>query len=160
VAKKGKNFKNDALIPWDGRPPAKLEMGPYRRRGLQSVRTRRIAAVKSLDILKVGSKSDDGPASVAHFMLMLWWVTTRQCTEGEMAAFEPRRLGALKDMVSSVQRTDEYGHDGSDMNDEWCFYCGGFGELLCCDRCTAAYHLTCLGLYSIPDGEWLCHRCR
>lgn len=35
------------------------------------------------------------------------------------------------------------------------------GDLLCCDSCTAAYHLSCAGLWQLPEeAEWLCNRCK
>lgn len=31
--------------------------------------------------------------------------------------------------------------------------------LLECERCEEPWHLQCLGLSSVPDGEWHCPRC-
>lgn len=33
------------------------------------------------------------------------------------------------------------------------------GMLLCCDACPRSFHLTCVGLSSMPAGEWLCSMC-
>lgn len=33
------------------------------------------------------------------------------------------------------------------------------GILLCCDKCPRAYHLSCVGLTSMPPGEWQCVAC-
>eukprot|EP00198_Chlamydomonas_reinhardtii_P011600 XP_001700937.1 hypothetical protein CHLREDRAFT_187405 [Chlamydomonas reinhardtii] len=35
------------------------------------------------------------------------------------------------------------------------------GNLLCCDRCPAAYHMRCIGetTRSVPEGEWRCPEC-
>ena len=42
-----------------------------------------------------------------------------------------------------------------------CLHCGGGGLLLCCDFCSAAYHLECLPQEVAPAGnDWLCPDCR
>ena len=46
-----------------------------------------------------------------------------------------------------------------DLHDDYCDYCHDGGNLLCCDRCTAAFHLHCLGLDEEPTGDWLCSHC-
>jgi SNF2 family DNA or RNA helicase len=43
--------------------------------------------------------------------------------------------------------------------DEACAKCGAGGDLLCCEfgkSCRLAYHLSCVGLASVPSGEWIC----
>ena len=32
-------------------------------------------------------------------------------------------------------------------------------DMLLCDRCPKAFHLTCLGLTAVPDGDWYCAVC-
>ena len=46
----------------------------------------------------------------------------------------------------------------TDTNDDYCFRCGGGGDLLLCDRCDRSYHLFCVDppLDAPPEGEWLC----
>ncbi|XP_038575302.1 autoimmune regulator [Micropterus salmoides] len=46
-------------------------------------------------------------------------------------------------------------------NDDECAVCRDGGELICCDGCPRAFHLTCLDppLTSIPSGPWQCERC-
>ncbi|XP_061340321.1 uncharacterized protein LOC133286840, partial [Gastrolobium bilobum] len=34
------------------------------------------------------------------------------------------------------------------------------GELILCDKCPSAFHVECLGLEDIPDGDWFCPSCR
>ncbi|XP_041697288.2 autoimmune regulator [Coregonus clupeaformis] len=47
-------------------------------------------------------------------------------------------------------------------NDDECAVCKDGGELICCDGCPRAYHLTCLDppLTTIPSGTWRCQSCR
>lgn len=40
-----------------------------------------------------------------------------------------------------------------------CEICEGEGEVLCCDTCPKAYHLECLKLKQVPEGEWSCFKC-
>ncbi|XP_053543308.1 autoimmune regulator isoform X1 [Ictalurus punctatus] len=46
-------------------------------------------------------------------------------------------------------------------NDDECAVCKDGGELICCDGCPRAFHLTCLvpPLISIPSGSWRCRLC-
>ncbi|XP_047153582.1 uncharacterized protein LOC124825088 [Vigna umbellata] len=45
-------------------------------------------------------------------------------------------------------------------NDLICSLCLYGGELILCDQCPSSFHMTCLGLEHIPDGQWLCPQCR
>ena len=40
-----------------------------------------------------------------------------------------------------------------------CAICYQRGFLLCCDGCSAVYHLACVQLTEVPEGEWLCPTC-
>ncbi|MFH4973978.1 hypothetical protein AB6A40_000687 [Gnathostoma spinigerum] len=48
-------------------------------------------------------------------------------------------------------------------NSQYCNACKEGGELLCCDRCPASFHLMCheppIDRSSIPAGKWICRRC-
>ncbi|XP_049454771.1 autoimmune regulator [Epinephelus fuscoguttatus] len=46
-------------------------------------------------------------------------------------------------------------------NDDECAVCKDGGELICCDGCPRAFHLTCLDppLTCIPSGSWQCEWC-
>lgn len=50
------------------------------------------------------------------------------------------------------------------QNNDTCDSCNEAGNLLCCDFCTASFHLTChdppLEESDIPMGLWLCHTCK
>uniref|UniRef100_A0A914VNP7 PHD-type domain-containing protein n=1 Tax=Plectus sambesii TaxID=2011161 RepID=A0A914VNP7_9BILA len=49
------------------------------------------------------------------------------------------------------------------VNSQYCNACREGGELLCCDRCPASFHLLCheppINPQHIPTGKWLCNRC-
>ncbi len=50
-----------------------------------------------------------------------------------------------------------------DFHDDVCRVCGKEGELLCCDTCEAAYHVTCLTPEQAPASEeetWCCPLCQ
>ena len=42
------------------------------------------------------------------------------------------------------------------LNVAYCFACSLGGSLLCCETCTAAYHIECLGMQEIPMEKWFC----
>ncbi|KAI1293788.1 PHD finger protein 12 [Halotydeus destructor] len=56
------------------------------------------------------------------------------------------------------------GDIGPWSNHEFCDFCHEGGDVLCCDRCPAAFHLQCneppLEEDEIPEGEYFCKRCR
>jgi hypothetical protein len=49
--------------------------------------------------------------------------------------------------------------DGSDCHEDECAVCGLVGELLMCDSCPRVFHLECVGLQCIPEGDWFCDQC-
>lgn len=44
---------------------------------------------------------------------------------------------------------------------DYCQICNDGGVLICCDECSATYHLQCLDppLDSVPEGSWFCSQC-
>ena len=48
-------------------------------------------------------------------------------------------------------------------NHDLCDSCGDGGDLLCCDRCPASFHILCveppLPGNVVPDGDWFCKQC-
>uniref|UniRef100_A0A3Q4IBX4 Chromodomain helicase DNA binding protein 4 n=1 Tax=Neolamprologus brichardi TaxID=32507 RepID=A0A3Q4IBX4_NEOBR len=59
-------------------------------------------------------------------------------------------------------RRDEGMEEEDDHHIEFCRVCKDGGELLCCDTCPSSYHIHCLNppLPEIPNGEWICPRCK
>lgn len=53
---------------------------------------------------------------------------------------------------------------GKGHNHDSCDSCGEGGDLLCCDKCPASFHLEChdppLEQTDIPMGQWICHKCK
>ncbi|KAG7303419.1 hypothetical protein JYU34_011935 [Plutella xylostella] len=56
-----------------------------------------------------------------------------------------------------------YKRPGKGHNHDSCDACGEGGDLICCDRCPASFHLGCydppLDENDIPAGQWLCKHC-
>lgn len=44
-------------------------------------------------------------------------------------------------------------------NDVVCLICGLGGDIILCDQCPSSFHLGCLGLDRVPDGDWFCPTC-
>ncbi|NXG24435.1 AIRE regulator, partial [Grallaria varia] len=60
--------------------------------------------------------------------------------------------------VPTVYSQDPVAHQ---ENEDECAACGDGGELICCDGCPRAFHLTCLvpPLPRVPSGTWRCGSC-
>ncbi|XP_022772441.1 increased DNA methylation 1-like [Durio zibethinus] len=54
-----------------------------------------------------------------------------------------------------IVKDNSYQHE----SDEVCSVCRDWGELICCDHCPSAFHVNCLGLKEVPDGDWFCPSC-
>lgn len=64
---------------------------------------------------------------------------------------------------SKKKRERHRRHPGRAINHDSCDSCKEGGDLICCDRCPATFHLQChdppLDEDDLPAGEWICHRC-
>ncbi|KAE9225767.1 hypothetical protein PF005_g5380 [Phytophthora fragariae] len=96
-----------------------------------------------LSVVELCNNSDEDAESVA--------------TTGDVAVDTPVH-SADEDGNESGETADE---GWSDHNRWYCNICKDGGELLCCDRCPRAFHMSCLGMSDdmIPDSEWYCKMC-
>lgn len=61
---------------------------------------------------------------------------------------------------TSIQDSDEEADPSEDSNNEdECGVCGEFGDMICCDSCPKVFHIECLKLKEVPEGEWNCITC-
>uniref|UniRef100_A0A2R5LGP3 PHD finger protein 12 n=1 Tax=Ornithodoros turicata TaxID=34597 RepID=A0A2R5LGP3_9ACAR len=64
---------------------------------------------------------------------------------------------------SKKKRERHRRHPGRAVNHDACDSCKEGGDLICCDRCPATFHLQChdppLDEDDLPAGEWICHHC-
>ena len=54
----------------------------------------------------------------------------------------------------------EGSEEGEEEDDDVCGVCGEPGELMLCESCDCCVHARCVGLRSIPEGDWFCEMCR
>jgi hypothetical protein len=54
-----------------------------------------------------------------------------------------------------------YSTDMHDGHENTCHECGDVGELIVCDKpgCKFSYHLKCVALNDVPEGDWFCKYC-
>lgn len=92
-----------------------------------------------------------------------------QCVQCPLALHKPDCLVAGCELLGSgrmvcyqhlsiERRVSLYGH----LNLNTCLECGDTGSLVCCDRCSAAYHIPCLEPESLPTPDtptWKCPSC-
>ncbi|CAI5746958.1 unnamed protein product [Peronospora destructor] len=96
-----------------------------------------------LSVVELCNNSDEDIESVA--------------TTGDVAIDTPVHSGDEDGNESGETMDDGW----SDHNRWYCNICKDGGELLCCDRCPRAFHMSCLGMSDdmIPDREWYCKMC-
>ncbi|CAH0473676.1 unnamed protein product [Peronospora belbahrii] len=96
-----------------------------------------------LSVVELCNNSDEDVESVA--------------TTGDVAIETPVHSGDDGGNESGETIDDGW----ADHNRWYCNICKDGGELLCCDRCPRAFHMTCLGISNdmIPDREWYCKMC-
>lgn len=67
--------------------------------------------------------------------------TRRACTEGE------ETKGRKRGKITVFE------------HDDVCFFCGKYGELMCCETCIRVVHPSCIGLEAVPSEDWYCDEC-
>ncbi|XP_050369061.1 increased DNA methylation 1-like [Argentina anserina] len=79
---------------------------------------------------------------------------------------KPKRgkvLADLKRLRDEKKRSRSNGdvemRSSDDKNHDECSVCCYGGELILCDRCPSAYHIGCVGLGEVGDGDWFCPSC-
>ncbi|XP_036940324.1 autoimmune regulator isoform X2 [Acanthopagrus latus] len=93
--------------------------------------------------------------------------SARKCIKVGGEFYSCRQSEETNEASKSNAATKTFHHRGettTDMvhyNDDECAVCKDGGELICCDGCPRAFHLTCLDppLTSIPSGPWQCEWC-
>ncbi|XP_076148827.1 nucleosome-remodeling factor subunit BPTF-like isoform X5 [Alosa pseudoharengus] len=87
--------------------------------------------------------------------------------EGEEYPFEPleSKVKVLQFLVDQFLTTnlarEELMSEGVVTYDDHCRVCHKLGDLLCCETCSAVYHLECVKppLVEVPEDEWQCEVC-
>ena len=60
----------------------------------------------------------------------------------------------------SSDEDHEMEEDEDDVrNHDFCHVCQQHGEIILCDTCPRSYHLICLNLEELPEGDWSCPHC-
>jgi len=76
----------------------------------------------------------------------------------------PLSADGLRRSRRQQREHDVYRRPGRAVNHDCCDSCKEGGDLICCDKCPAAFHLLChdppLEEEDVPNGLWLCHKCR
>ncbi|KAM9806391.1 chromodomain-helicase-DNA-binding protein 4 isoform 2-T2 [Syngnathus typhle] len=82
--------------------------------------------------------------------------------EKEGIQWEAREELSDAEVEDEDDRQDDGAEEEDDHHIEYCRVCKDGGELLCCDTCPSSYHIHCLNppLPEIPNGEWICPRCK
>ncbi|XP_054638137.1 chromodomain-helicase-DNA-binding protein 4 isoform X2 [Dunckerocampus dactyliophorus] len=82
--------------------------------------------------------------------------------EKEGIQWEAREDLSDAEVEDEDDRQDDGAEEEDDHHIEYCRVCKDGGELLCCDTCPSSYHIHCLNppLPEIPNGEWICPRCK
>lgn len=70
------------------------------------------------------------------------WIHVNRLTEVPNLAMSP-----------TIMDTFEEAHE------DVCHRCGYGGQLLLCDNCSLSFHIACLELETVPEGQWFCPQC-
>ncbi|XP_013060531.2 nucleosome-remodeling factor subunit NURF301-like isoform X2 [Biomphalaria glabrata] len=72
-------------------------------------------------------------------------------------------LQTLTDLfLATAKVREEILNEGNIHYDDHCRACHKLGDLLCCETCSAVYHLACVEppMQQVPEDDWLCSVCR
>uniref|UniRef100_A0A1I8J0U6 DNA helicase n=1 Tax=Macrostomum lignano TaxID=282301 RepID=A0A1I8J0U6_9PLAT len=67
-----------------------------------------------------------------------------------------------KEGISAAAVADEAEKAAAEQKDhhqEYCSECRDGGDLIICESCPQAFHLHCLNMKELPEGDWHCPRC-
>jgi hypothetical protein len=67
---------------------------------------------------------------------------------------------AISSWAAAAYLKDDDIEDAEGDHEVTCSKCFGVGDLLCCDGCPRAYHVSCVNAYGVPSGKWLCPECK
>ncbi|XVF78768.1 hypothetical protein PTKIN_Ptkin14bG0162700 [Pterospermum kingtungense] len=101
--------------------------------------------------------------SVSEFKTHAGFKFNRPCLNLFMNSGRPFTLCLLqswsaeyKTRKNGIQKVEA---EDNDPNDDSCGLCGDGGELICCDNCPSTFHLACLSMQELPEGNWYCSNC-
>lgn len=102
------------------------------------------------------------PLSLTHAHVRTHTRPPLRHQEKEGIQWEARDDFSEAEAEDEDDRRDEGVEEEDDHHIEFCRVCKDGGELLCCDTCPSSYHIHCLNppLPEIPNGEWICPRCK
>jgi hypothetical protein len=60
---------------------------------------------------------------------------------------------------NNYANNDSDEEENVDQHNDFCHECSEGGEVLCCGNCTLVFHLKCIGMDGVPEGNWLCQYC-
>ncbi|CAG5131375.1 unnamed protein product, partial [Candidula unifasciata] len=90
---------------------------------------------------------------------------TLECPDYPFVAYTEKLkvLQTLTDLfLATTKVREEIINEGNIHYDDHCRACHKLGDLLCCETCSAVYHLGCVEppMQEVPEDDWLCSVCR
>ncbi|KAL5724529.1 hypothetical protein ACHQM5_007777 [Ranunculus cassubicifolius] len=164
----GKNGRSPSLtLPNQGKQSAKKTL-KAKKPGLQVRKFQTKAVKKESKAMRKGFWDNNSNAKNGLAFESAVRKAPNYLTQKSKLASSQRRFApfsnfdediCLKAMVSH-SRKRRRSYNGSQESDTVCTVCQLGGELVLCDHCPSAYHLSCIYLEDVPDGKWFCPSCR